>query len=424
MGSFISWLDHSEEDQRRVREMLQLFADKDTVDDLGIGTVRDAISNALFPGTSVIQTRARYLLFVPWLFRRAEQRHPQQLVAKATDMERSLIDALRAGGDLDGLIGREAGKNVRILPSTIFWGGLIRYGIFLAPSLSIRQYGRHVARGLAMLDPEDEIADRTPSFWQRDIPDPPANFFRFQVTTFALTREESEWLCERIISSDRPDRQASLLTTYIRDLRRGQAVAAVDALWEAALPADTPATLRQLVHHAERFSCAVQGASLLYNLMLAEERAKSLQPTAGTSTDTYGPLLDEWTARARRLRLAEWAAHIGDFWDCILDSVGRIPSTTRIFLDAWSNILATDPRDVASSTDARDLIRAREIQHKRGQARLAPKKHLATKKRLAEWTGYAGTTALSFRWPQVQRMLRDIAGGLNASEAEGDDAVA
>ena len=58
MVSTISWLDHSEVDQRRVREMLRLFSDKDTVDDLGIGTVRDAISNSLVPGTSVIQTRA------------------------------------------------------------------------------------------------------------------------------------------------------------------------------------------------------------------------------------------------------------------------------------------------------------------------------------------------------------------------------
>src|SRR5258708_22388123 len=112
MGSFVSWLDHSEDDQRRVREMLQLFSDKEAVDVLGIGTVRDAISNSLFPGTSVIQTRARYFLFVPWLFRRAEQQHPLHLVAKATDMERSLIEALRAGGDLAGLVGVEAGKNV------------------------------------------------------------------------------------------------------------------------------------------------------------------------------------------------------------------------------------------------------------------------------------------------------------------------
>ncbi len=100
MGSFVSWLDHSEKDQQQVRGMLKLFSEKDTVDDLGIGTVRDAISNSLFPGTSIIQTRARYFLFIPWLFRRAEKQHPEQLVAKATDMERKLIDALRSGGDL------------------------------------------------------------------------------------------------------------------------------------------------------------------------------------------------------------------------------------------------------------------------------------------------------------------------------------
>jgi hypothetical protein len=71
LGSFIRWLDHSEEDQRRIRELMKLFSVSDTVDDLGIGTIRDGISNALFPGTSIIQTRARYFLFVPWIFRHA-----------------------------------------------------------------------------------------------------------------------------------------------------------------------------------------------------------------------------------------------------------------------------------------------------------------------------------------------------------------
>jgi len=397
--------------------MLQLFSDKDTVDDLGIGTVRDAISNTLFPGTSVIQTRARYFLFVPWLFRRAEQQHPQRLAAKATDMERSLIETLRTGGDLAGLIGVDAGKNVRTLPSAIFWSGLIRYGIFLVPSLSIRQYGRHVARGLATIDAEDEIADRTPSFWQRDIPDPPPDLFRFQTATFDLTREEAEWLCERIISSDRPER-ASLLSAYVRDLRRGQAPPDIDAMWDAPLPTDTPTLIARLVHHAERFSCAARGAALLYNLMLAEERSDALESTDGTSVDTYRRLLDEWIAHATRVRLAEWSAQMDDFWDCVLDNAVRIPPTTRLFLDAWSNVLAAGPGGIASSREARDLIRAREIQHKRGQARLA------NKKRLAEWSGYAGTTALVFRWPQVQRMLRDVATGLGEPEAEGDHAVA
>ena len=419
MPSTISWLDHSEEDQRRVREMLRLFEDTDTVDDLGIGTIRDAISNSLFPGTSVIQTRARYFLFVPWLFRRAEQRHPQQLVAKATDMERNLIEPLRAGGDTDGLIGVQRGKDVRTLPSAIFWGGLIRYGIFLSPSLTIRQYGRHVARGLAALDSEDEIGDRIPSFWQRDIPDPPSDFLRFKVATFDLTRDEAEWLCERIISSDRPDQPASLLTAYIRDLRRGDPLVAADAMWDAALPTDTPPSIAELVQHAQQFSCATQGAALLYNLMLAEERlATDLEPTDGTSVDNYRLRLAEWTATATRIRLAAWAGRIADFWDCVFDNRVRIPHETQIFLNGWAHLLAEDLRHLATSQDARALIRDREIQHKRGQARLA------NKKRLREWTGDAGTRPLVFRWPQVQRMLIDIADGLDQPQAEGGHAVA
>ena len=418
MESFIGWLDHSEEDQRRVREMLQLFSDKGTVDDLGIGTVRDAISNALFPGTSIIQTRARYFLFVPWIFRRAERRHPHQLVAKASDMERTLIGALKEGGDHAGLIGVDAGRNVRTLPSAIFWGGLIRYGIFLAPSLTIRQYGRHVARGLVAADAEDEIGDRAPSFWQREIPDAPPGFFNFTSANFELTREEAEWLSERVISSDRLARHESLLTAFIKDLRRGRSVSNADAVWDATLPTDTTEAITHLVHHAERFSCAAHGAALLYNLELAEARRKAgREETDATSEDNYRTRLDEWRADAQRVGVAAWAARIDDFWDCLLDHGARIPPRTRRFIDDWARFLATDASGIASSVTARALVHDRELEHKRGQARLA------NRKRLDEWAGDAGTVPLTFRWSQVQRMLTDIRDGLHAAESD-ENAVA
>ena len=81
---------------------------------------------------------------------------------------------------------------------------------------------------------------------------------------------------------------------------------------------------------------------------------------------------------------------------------------------------ALPPEDalIATSPDARTLIRRREIEHKRGQARLA------NKKRLREWTGDAGTRQLVFRWPQVQGMLSDISEGLNEARSEDGHAVA
>lgn len=44
-----------------------------TVDDLGVGAVRDAIADHLFPGISTIQTRAKYFLFLAWIFKSLEQ---------------------------------------------------------------------------------------------------------------------------------------------------------------------------------------------------------------------------------------------------------------------------------------------------------------------------------------------------------------
>jgi len=57
--STLSWLDYTDEDQRRARELIALFSETESRDELGIGSVCDALSELMFPGISVIQTRAR-----------------------------------------------------------------------------------------------------------------------------------------------------------------------------------------------------------------------------------------------------------------------------------------------------------------------------------------------------------------------------
>ena len=52
MPSSLSWLDFSEADLRRARETVQLFSQRESRDELGIGTIRDVFSNLLFPGVA------------------------------------------------------------------------------------------------------------------------------------------------------------------------------------------------------------------------------------------------------------------------------------------------------------------------------------------------------------------------------------
>ena len=68
MSFQFGWVDFSEEDRRRMTDVIRLFSESETRDELGIGAIRDTFSNLLFPGTSTIQRRVKYMLFVPWQY--------------------------------------------------------------------------------------------------------------------------------------------------------------------------------------------------------------------------------------------------------------------------------------------------------------------------------------------------------------------
>ncbi|MCS5947611.1 DUF6361 family protein [Klebsiella pneumoniae subsp. pneumoniae] len=63
MASTLGWLDHDANAQSKTLNILALFQQKESRDELGIGSIRDSFAEQLFPGTSTIQTRLRYMLF-------------------------------------------------------------------------------------------------------------------------------------------------------------------------------------------------------------------------------------------------------------------------------------------------------------------------------------------------------------------------
>src|SRR5690349_462801 len=109
-------MDHSDREQRRVLEVIDKFKESDARDELGLGTIRDAFADALFPGTSTIQTRTRYFLFVPWIYRDLERKRvsSREIAHLARKAETSVAAALKASGqDERGIIGARAGDSVK-----------------------------------------------------------------------------------------------------------------------------------------------------------------------------------------------------------------------------------------------------------------------------------------------------------------------
>jgi hypothetical protein len=61
---FFGRLEYHQRDAQGMRETFGTFDDKESIDSLGVGAIRDASSDQLFPCITSIQTRAQYLLFV------------------------------------------------------------------------------------------------------------------------------------------------------------------------------------------------------------------------------------------------------------------------------------------------------------------------------------------------------------------------
>src|SRR5665213_2464722 len=112
-------------------DVVDLFREHETRDELGIGSVRDALADLLFPGTSTIMTRARYFLLVPWMYLQQEKSRisSAQIAARARRAEISLVDAIERSDDKLFNIGKVAKDTLKRLPSSVYWQGLSVWGI-------------------------------------------------------------------------------------------------------------------------------------------------------------------------------------------------------------------------------------------------------------------------------------------------------
>lgn len=143
----LGWIDFSKEDRQKALDVINLLSEQGAVDELGIGIVRDAFANYFFPGTSTIQTRAKYFLIVPYILRDAiDGRYGKDVnrILRAIDAEEKEcgIKLLEANPKAEGVIGtRVLPKGwVARKPSDIYWNGIRTYGIFCNYGLSIPEY--------------------------------------------------------------------------------------------------------------------------------------------------------------------------------------------------------------------------------------------------------------------------------------------
>ncbi|WP_121065096.1 DUF6361 family protein [Chachezhania antarctica] len=384
--SFLAWIDFDQADRDRTRRIMDLFGQEDSRDELGLGSVRDSLADLMFPGTSTIQTRLRYMFFVPWIYRMAGSQKGTAAARRdhARALEIRLIEALVRGGETQNVIGSAARENLKRMPSDVYWAGLLTLGIR-------RFQGSRTA-----------CLEATPAemgaLWAPGLPPAPEDFLASSRSAagFALSADEAGFLRDRLA-------QAAPASLYAL-LSRQTSAPECDMIWQHPARASWPDEIRTIVDHAERFSHLMHGASLLYNLMLSR-KAADMQGMEGSAwhdrSAFYAESIESWAEETPVGLFADW--DLSDLWFLSKATTHDVKPHSRRFIENWRDIVLQVDGRVLDNAQAHALVRDREVRLK------GPKSRFRNDGALMRWSGASGTAPLNYRWtPVVSNHLKDL----------------
>lgn len=280
----LGWVDYSRQERETIKELLKVLGEGSSLDELGVGIVRDSISDLLYPGTSVLHTRAKYYVLIPALFQKAKKSNltTRTEVRRFIDTEQDKIArALRrvidekTGTKEAGIIGGRSDRAVKMKPTRIYWNGLRTTGILLNPVMSyddacsaVASFNKKKQNIEIKSESEDEGGDASDAGQ--------GNFMIFNTPcrqsidefmtnpTLYMTKEEAEYLREQFLHV--PIMKNTLMEYCLKSKvsLKGQAFDKIQLLDGMS------DNLKYHIELAKEFADFIYGAYIVYNLIFFE----------------------------------------------------------------------------------------------------------------------------------------------------------
>ena len=279
----LGWVDYSREERETIKELLKVLGESGSLDELGVGIVRDSISDLLYPGTSVLHTRAKYYILIPELFKKAmksglttssEVRNlintDQDRIARAL---RRAIDE-ETGTKAAGIIGGRSDRGVKMKPTRIYWNSLRTTEILCNSDMSfddacsaVAGYNRKTQNIVIKYESEDDGGDADDvgagNFALFTAPCKERIEDYLENPTLHLRKDEADYLRTQFLHV--PVMKNTLMEYCLKTKTSYQGVALDDIPTEGM-----PEVLAHNLELATEFANFIYGAYIVYNLLFIE----------------------------------------------------------------------------------------------------------------------------------------------------------
>ena len=280
----VGWIDFSPAHRNRIGSVLDLLRPEGVVDELGLGTMRDALANRLFPGISTIQTRAKYFFIIPYILYDYQSLKPSQrrgrtptrfLEEKEYEIMWQLAQEYNyiEGNGVIGISKRKPNKIAR-RPSAIYWNGLSTYNFIdtrgLAASSFLNQAVNPSMESLLSEEPKGDDGGKDDRDAEYE------SMFRIKVAPktnwsgslrLDLDKDEAEFFADRINSLAKN----TLLSTALTNERLWQVFNKAGNFADfvkSAIQLPLSDEVRSMLIIAHDFSELAYGIHLAYNCQL------------------------------------------------------------------------------------------------------------------------------------------------------------
>ncbi len=360
-------------------------------DEIGFLALHQGYADRFFPGTSVLHTRIRYALFVPWLFLDVAGRTGAAAERALRKREAELARRL-ALVDQRGVIGRYAAGTASQWPSVVYWNALATWGLVHprpdGGAHSRSQVHRLLAEPAAPAEAHDRGVGAGRSVFA-ELPARPAQWNRADAPlSLALGAEEADFFRHRLAQLRNRD-GLSLLARLVQ-----QGKPAPDSMW-ASRVFKAAGTERAALERARQASSLVEVGRCVYDALVEGRlEEEGVEPASQMRRRHLRRVADEHRALACALDI-----------HALEHDMGRL--SPRLLA-----VLADTQRWLGSaSADERALwpVYAQAEARKGARARLADT--LDGRNRRLEWAADARPPAagLHYRWKQVADLLDDLA---------------
>jgi hypothetical protein len=402
--SQIGWIHFSRDALRKAEARLK-EEQEGVRDELGFLLLHQAYADRFFPGTTVLQTRLRYIFFVPWLYLDLIQSF------RGGDFERELVQkeielTVRLKHNKDqGVIGIRSYPNPTSQPaSLIYWTALGTWGMLKKlpdgdfPSRArIHRFLSSTRTSSRLLDDDGEPLDERRRLFV-SLPDPPKEWETSgERLNFRLKRKEKEFLTKHLVALPSASENGAV-SLLARLVEKRVPVVQLNTPWEDTILGVASDDDHQALISAKQIAALSAIGRGVYTSLLESDLERDGVATDRLHRDALKDLIDEFGAEARKLDIPRV---LRDFPVLNRKKIIEVVAETKSWLAGGGK----KPDLLRACLEKAELIRKGPVKAKLPNTPFS-------KKRRQEWSLNKGNKSepIHYRWKNVQRLLMDLQG--------------